>query len=82
MLQEEDKENLGYDDNERNAGENIDFLQQLDNLKLGDGYQPNLSGDILTEEEKYSLKDAAKGILDPCNPVFQENRMSSKVFNT
>ncbi|KAJ8963879.1 hypothetical protein NQ314_005315 [Rhamnusium bicolor] len=74
----ENMEELG-DDYNQDESEELNLLDQLNNLSLGgdDEYKPNLLGQ--PEGENAGLKEAAKGFLNPANPVFSKERASSKI---
>ncbi|XP_023015318.2 transcription termination factor lodestar [Leptinotarsa decemlineata] len=74
----EDMDILGEDDG-GDKGEALDLLEQLNKLTIdGDEYHPNSMAEGIGEEA-LGLKEAARGVLNPSDPVFSETSMSSKI---
>ncbi|KAJ8951586.1 hypothetical protein NQ318_020463 [Aromia moschata] len=63
--------------------EELNILDQLNKLALDDDkVNPNVSDPALglgSQEDAPGLKEAARGLLNPSNPVFSKQRLSSKI---
>ncbi|CAG9821124.1 unnamed protein product [Phaedon cochleariae] len=77
----EDMELMGDEDQLADKRDALDFLDQLNNLTIADdAYNPN--SDNVAQgigEEALGLKEAARGVLNPSDPVFSKESMSSKI---
>lgn len=80
----EDMANLGDEDELQESGhhEEIDLLEQLNKLALDeDKYDMSSSVQYQNNDEPTGLKEAARGWLNPNNPIFSKEKASSKVKN-
>lgn len=70
-------ESLDDDDEER---EEFNILEQLGKLKLDETDEHHDVAEGLSQpSEPVGVSEAARGILNPDNPIFKEDHLSSKV---
>ncbi|CAH1102884.1 unnamed protein product [Psylliodes chrysocephalus] len=71
---------LGNEDDEADKAAPLNLLDQLNKLTLADDNAPENSNVAEgTAEEAMSLKDVAKTVLSPSDPVFSKTSISSKI---
>ncbi|KAG5894625.1 hypothetical protein JTB14_026156 [Gonioctena quinquepunctata] len=78
----EDLDILGDDDG-ADKGEAMNLMDQLNKLTLHDDEHQSGAGTEVSHtgvgEEALGLKEAARGVLDPSDPIFSKSTISSKI---
>lgn len=78
MLEDGDQ----VEDFDDEPSEEMNILEQLNKLNLEDDddvFKPDANSTSFSQQEAVPLSQASKGILNPSNPVFERNHLSSKV---